>query len=355
MDRDFWQGKRVLVTGHTGFKGSWLTLLLHYLGAEVFGFSDRVEPGGLFDLAELSRVCHHQLGNINDEELLSKRVQQVRPDVVFHLAAQPLVSEGYKYPLLTLETNILGTARLLENFRQWQSRLAIVVISSDKCYRPDNETLGFIESDPLGGHDPYSCSKAGCEMVVESYNASYFSQQPLIGLASARAGNVIGGGDYAENRIVPDVMAAIIANEPVALRHPTAVRPWQHVLDALYGYLLLAENLYANPDEYSGPWNFGPSGKDACSVGELVARCYSQMGLSFRSEKQMLGFSETQVLLLDSGKSSSKLQWKPRWTLDMTIKRLLEWYVGVANDMEPRLLTEQQIIDFLEIEGTQYE
>lgn len=355
MKRPFWQGKRVLVTGHTGFKGSWLTLLLHACGAQVFGYSDRVEPGGLFDIASLSSVCDHQLGNINDDQQLSERVKQVKPDVVFHLAAQPLVSEGYKLPILTLETNILGTAKLLDNFRQWEPRLAIVVISSDKCYRPGMHTRGFVESDPLGGNDPYSASKAGCELVVESYYASFLQQQPMTGLASARAGNVIGGGDYSANRIVPDIVDAIIRNEGIALRNPSAVRPWQHVLDALYGYLLLAEKLYEDPGEYSGPWNFGPAPEDACTVEELVTRCYSQMSLSFSCESQNLGFSETEILLLDSSKSKNSLIWLPRWSLDITIKRLLEWYIGVANKADPKALTEKQIADYLALEDVLHE
>lgn len=343
MSQQFWQGKRVLITGHTGFKGSWLTIILHAFGAQVFGYSDQVKQGWLFDTANLNSICDHCVGDINDGKKLAARIAEVKPDVVFHLAAQPLVSDGYKYPLQTLETNILGTAKLLENFRDWSSPLALVVVSSDKCYLPSAESKSFVETDPLGGYDPYSSSKAGCELVVETYNASFFAANPQLGLASARAGNVVGGGDYAENRIIPDIVTAAFAGEHVILRSPNAIRPWQHVMEALSGYMLLAEKLYANPKQYSGAWNFGPSEGDMCAVGELVRVCYEKLGKVYQPTSLKGNFKETEILKLNSHKAIEQLCWSPRWSLDETLSNVLDWYRDVLNTQDPLVVTRDQI------------
>ena len=349
MSAQFWKGKRVLVTGHTGFKGSWLTMILHAFGAQVFGFSDQVKDGWLFDIAKLQNICDHMIGDINDAEQLAARVAEVNPDVVFHLAAQPLVSEGYQFPLQTLETNILGTAKLLDNFKNWPTHIALVIVSSDKCYLPRAGALPFVETDPLGGYDPYSSSKAGCELVVETYNASFFAAESHIGLASARAGNVVGGGDYAENRIIPDIITAAFANEHVTLRAPHAVRPWQHVMEALSGYLLLAEKLYAEPKHYSGAWNFGPREQDMCAVGELVKMCYQKLGQVYQPNITQADFKETDILKLNSDKAINQLGWYPRWTLDETLSNVLNWYRDVANAHEPLKVTRSQIDRYFEI------
>lgn len=340
---NFWSGKKVLVTGHTGFKGSWMTLLLTILGARVRGFSLDVAPKQLFELADISSVVEHRIGDINDAELLKSQIDVFEPNIIFHLAAQSLVSEAYLNPLATLNTNIMGTAKLLDAIKDWKSRIAVIIVSSDKCYQPSHSTHSFVESDALGGMDPYSCSKAGCELVVDAYRASFFSDIPHLGLATARAGNVIGGGDFAANRVIPDTMNAIIRRQSVALRHPEAIRPWQHVLDALHGYLLLAEALYEQPNAYSGAWNFGPLAKDMLTVEELVQRCYQQAGIPFCFEAQQVLFKETDILLLNSAKARLQLKWRPFWSLDQTIKKILEWYQALANGADVQRVTQAQI------------
>ncbi|BDQ65380.1 CDP-glucose 4,6-dehydratase [Shewanella xiamenensis] len=344
---DFWSGKRVFLTGHTGFKGSWMSLMLTTLGAQVRGFSLEVMPKQLFDLAQIASVVEHRIGDINNAELIKKEIMEFKPDVIFHLAAQSLVATGYQDPLSTLDTNIMGTAKLLDSLKDWPLPLAVIVVSSDKCYQPSDGNYSFIESDRLGGFDPYSCSKAGCELVVNAYRASFFGNSPQIGIASVRAGNVIGGGDYAVNRIIPDTMAAIVRRKHVALRHPDAVRPWQHVLDALHGYLLLAEALYQQPQKYAEAWNFGPLAKDMLTVGELVQRCYQHMGMQYCFESQFSQFKETEILLLDSTKARESLQWQPHWSLNQTIEKILEWYLGVADGADVRLLTQAQIHHYM--------
>lgn len=340
---EFWSGKKVLLTGHTGFKGSWLTLMLTELGAKVRGLSLNVMPKQLFDLANVALVAEHCIGDINDSEIIKSHIESFRPDIIFHMAAQSLVSEGYLNPLETLNTNVMGTAKLLDAIKNWESPLAVVVVSSDKCYLPSNRNHSFVESDILGGLDPYSCSKAACELIVNSYRASFFADSTHLGIATARAGNVIGGGDYAANRVIPDAMNAIIRRQPLVLRNPDAIRPWQHVLDALHGYLLLAEALFKQPEVYSGPWNFGPLAKDMLTVGELVQRCYKQFGIPYCFETQHSLFKETNILLLDSSKARVELKWQPRWTLAQTIEKILEWYQGVANGANVRQLTQAQI------------
>ena len=344
---DFWSGKRVLLTGHTGFKGCWMTLMLTELGAKVRGFSLDVMPKQLFELANIASVAEHFIGDINDADIIKAQIESFKPDIIFHMAAQSLVSEGYLNPLGTLNTNIMGTAKLLDALKDWLSPLAVVVVSSDKCYQPSHRTHSFVESDMLGGLDPYSSSKAGCELVVNAYRASFFTDSPHLGLATARAGNVIGGGDYAANRVIPDTMNAIISRQPIALRHPEAIRPWQHVLDALHGYLLLAEALFKQPQVYSGPWNFGPLAKDMFTVGELVQRCYQQAGIPYSFETQQSQFKETDILLLDSAKARAQLQWQPHWTLIQTIEKILEWYQGVADGEDVMKLTQAQIHTYM--------
>ena len=330
------------------YKELQLTAMLSQLGALVIGYSDKVHPNHLFDLANMSTLCDHNIGNINDAKLIKQIIAKSEPDIVFHLAAQSLVSEGYADPIETLNTNIMGTANLLDALKDYQRPLAIVVVSSDKCYQLKADNAAFIESDPLGGLDPYSCSKAGCELVVTSYRASFFAKSPYIGLASARAGNVIGGGDFSMNRVVPDTVQAIIENRLVELRHPHSVRPWQHVLDALYGYLLLAEALYKNPIAFSCAWNFGPLVADMLTVGELVGRCYQLVGKQYQDQTQASAFEETAILLLDSHQARQRLNWLPQWNIDQALKNILDWHIGLQHGDNALGLTLEQIENYLQ-------
>ena len=327
INRSFWHNKRVLVTGHTGFKGSWLALWLVELGAKVFGYA--LEPDtnpSLFRQLGLERDIDHLIADIRDPAAVASRVASVRPDVVFHMAAQPLVRRSYADPLLTWQTNVMGTVYLLEALRQLDEPCAVVVVTTDKVYENRETCQAFSETDRLGGHDPYSSSKAACELAVDSWRKSFFPANAPVRIATARAGNVIGGGDWAEDRIVPDAMRAWLAGRQLVVRRPDAVRPWQHVLEAVGGYLSLAEGLTVDPSLASA-FNFGPLQEAAVSVRRVVQFARDALGHGdTRFEAATDGPHESHWLALDASKSARMLGCLPRFDLESSVIHTVNWY-----------------------------
>lgn len=322
---DCYRGRRVLVTGHTGFKGSWLALWLHELGAHVTGVAlpPDTEPAH-WSLLQLGVDSHYQ--DIRDGAALASLVQAVRPDVVFHLAAQPLVRRSYRQPVETWASNVMGTVNVLDACRGLPGLQAIVVVTTDKCYENREWEWGYRENDRLGGHDPYSASKAGAELVVSSYRASFFNQPGGALLASARAGNVIGGGDWSEDRLVPDLIRALAAGASLEIRSPRATRPWQHVLDSLAGYLLLGQKLIEGQRDVATAWNFGSDIEDNRSVEALLTglrRYWPALAWQVSSAPQP---HEANFLYLDSSRARQRLDWRPVWCLDETLGATAEWY-----------------------------
>ncbi len=336
MTPDFWRGRRVFVTGHTGFKGSWLTLWLRRWGAEVAGFAlpPPTEPS-LHALARLGGEVRETIADIRDESALRRALAAPQPAIVIHMAAQPLVARGYEAARETVEVNVMGTLHLLEAGRATPAGRAVVVVTSDKCYRNEGEPRGFRESDPLGGHDPYAASKAAAELLAAAWRDSFFSGGPpdrrRVALATARAGNVIGGGDWSPGRLVPDVVRALLAGEPVALRNVDAVRPWQHVLEALASYLELAERLVRQPDEVAGAWNFGPDEDSHRTVADLVERLVELWGdpVPWMPDGRPR-IPEDRHLWLDSTRARERLGWRPRLSFDETLQWIVEWHRAVA-------------------------
>lgn len=322
---DIYRGKRVLVTGHTGFKGSWLALWLHELGAEVTGISLPPESHpNHWDLLHLP-IDDHRL-DIRDDIALRRVFTEKQPEIVFHLAAQPLVRRSYREPLETWSTNVMGTANLLEACRQQSSVRAIVAITTDKCYENREWPWGYRENDRLGGHDPYSASKAGAELVAASYRNAFFNTDTAPLLATARAGNVIGGGDWSEDRLIPDLVRALQQNQSLEIRSPQATRPWQHVLESLSGYLLLGQKLLAVDKAFAEAWNFGPEPEGNRTVSEVLDKL-SQQWENMRwhvTEKPQP--HEATLLYLDSAKARSMLHWQPVWDIDTTLARTAAWY-----------------------------
>jgi CDP-glucose 4,6-dehydratase len=330
-DGRFWRGKRVFLTGHTGFKGSWLSLWLASMGAEVTGYA--LEPPtrpSLFALCAVDALMKSILSDVRDGERLSAALGYARPEVVFHLAAQPLVRESYRDPLGTYSTNVMGTVNLLEAVRRSGGVRAVVNVTTDKCYENREWIWGYRENEPLGGHDPYSSSKACSELVTAAYRNSFFPavshRDHGIAVASARAGNVIGGGDFATDRLIPDCVRAVLGGEKIVLRNPGAVRPWQHVLDPLAGYLLLAQRLVEDGPRFAEAWNFGPEDSDARTVEWVVRRFCEEWGegASYIVD-QGDHPHEAGQLSLDISKARSELGWRPRWDLQSAIDRVSEW------------------------------
>ena len=328
-----YRGKRVLVTGHTGFKGAWLCAWLHGLGAEVTGFSLPAASPSLFARGRWQEhLADHVEGDIRDGSALEKAFARTRPDFVFHLAAQPLVRLSYAQPLDTFAVNVMGTAHVLECLRRLQNPCAAVLIASDKCYEnPDHEIHAFSEDEPLGGSDPYSASKGAMEIVVQSYRRSFFSAPDCpVRIASARAGNCIGGGDWATDRIVPDCIRALSAGQPVEIRHPLAVRPWQHVLEPLGGYLALGAQLSAAldaPGPLAGAFNFGPGADSNRTVGELVTEILRHWpGGRWQPRPEPNAAAECRVLALSIEKAGDVLGWRPVWNFRETVAETVQWY-----------------------------
>lgn len=354
ISRDFWAGKRVLVTGHTGFKGSWLTLWLNSLGAEVTGYA--LEPAAepsLWRLLGLEGEIAGHRADVRNLPELTRIFGETHPDIVFHLAAQSLVRPSYEDPVGTYATNVMGTVHLLEAVRQTPGVRAVVNVTSDKCYENREWIWGYRENDPMGGRDPYSSSKGCAELVAAAYRSSFFERDAdKIALASARAGNVIGGGDWAADRLVPDFVRATLGGSPVRIRNPGAIRPWQHVLEPLYGYLLLAERLWTDGPAHTGGWNFGPAEEDAAAVGAVISSLVSLWGAPAGWATDAGPHPhEARFLKLDSSKARSLLRWKPRLGLQTALAWTVEWYKNHAAQGDALALCLSQIKRYEELAG----
>ena len=354
---DIYKGKSVLVTGDTGFKGSWLALWLHELGADVTGMAlaPHTKPSH-FQLASLNKKIHHIDVDIRKPEKVKKVFDEAKPEIVFHLAAQALVRVSYSDPKTTFDTNVGGTVNVLEGIRRCPSVRAAVVITSDKCYDNKEWVWGYRESDPLGGHDPYSASKGAVEIVSAAYRRSYFDQKglgPQLGFATARAGNVIGGGDWAEDRIIPDCVRALVENKPIIIRNPDATRPWQHVLDPLWGYLLLAARLWEYPDKLNGAWNFGPQTSDQITVHELAQRFINVWGNgTIKTPQITTTLHEAHLLNLNTDKAACELKWHPVLDSSSAIDWTAHWYKSWHKTNENgQDLSIRQIKDFVDFAG----
>jgi CDP-glucose 4,6-dehydratase len=347
VDRCFWKGKRVFVTGHMGFKGAWLCSLLANLGAECFGFGRDERERLLYK--ELSLTAHsHRLGNVNDLGALKMALSESNADVLFHLAAQSIVITSYADPIGTFETNVMGTVRVLEAARTVPGLKAIVIVTSDKVYRNNERAWGYREQDALGGADPYSASKAAAEIATKAMVKSFFADSSAPRVATARAGNVIGGGDWAEYRLLPDAARAIGAGQPLVSRNPKSTRPWQHVLDPLAGYLMLAENLSSGQTTREA-WNFGPAQEDVMTVGEVADLFVAAWGGGARwtaASEQPDAKHEAGKLTIDSALAHRDLGWRPRWKSDEAVRRTAIWYRDHAAGMKAAALVERDISDF---------
>ena len=346
------KGKKILVTGDTGFKGSWLTLWLESLGAQTTGFALPAERDrDLFNLAGIGELIRHVDGDIRDEAAIGAVMNDAQPEVIFHLAAQSLVRRSYREPKRTFDTNVGGSVNVLEAARNCPSVGAIVMVTSDKCYRNKEWVWGYRESDELGGPDPYSASKAAAEHVFEAYQRSFMADSGP-GAATVRAGNVIGGGDRSEDRIVPDCVAALEAGRPVAIRNPQATRPWQHVLEPLGGYLRLATCLLENPGRFSSSWNFGPRGDSIRSVGDLAEEIVGRWGSgAVELQQEEDAPHEAGLLHLNCDKALAELSWKPKWSFEQAVARTVDWYRKVGDGALARDEACRQIQAYMEAEA----
>lgn len=344
------RGRRVLVTGDTGFKGSWLCLWLHQLGAQVLGYAlppERADDH--FNLLGLENLIEHVTGDIRDLAAVQNVFNRFQPEVVFHLAAQPLVRYSYAEPKLTFDTNVAGSVNILEAVRLCESVKAFVYVTSDKCYRNNEWIWGYRENDELGGHDPYSASKAAAELVFSSYQDSFFRARPDFGAATVRAGNVIGGGDWAADRIVPDAIRALKAGDAIHLRNPHSTRPWQHVLEPLSGYLLTAASLLKDTRQFSGAWNFGPDTQSIRTVGDLAQLIVTAWG-SGRVElvPQINAPHEARLLHLNCDKAHQLMQWRPKWGVERAIAETVGWYRDVHKGGSAFDISSRQILAYME-------
>ncbi len=352
MRAGFWNGKRVLITGHTGFKGSWLALWLHEMNAHIIGCALAPPPEkNLYSSADVGKLLESHYIDIRDGHALTELFNNTSPDIVFHLAAQSLVLPSYDDPVGTYETNVIGTLNVLEAIRFTPSINAAVIVTTDKCYENRERLEPYRESDSLGGHDPYSSSKACAEILVASYRKSYFSnsadERKNTLIATARAGNVVGGGDWSPNRLLPDLMRAIERGEDIVLRNPSSVRPWQHVLESLAGYLLLAEHLGQGKKGFDRSWNFGPDERDVRTVEWVAERIVDLSGTSSTlTVNPEPGVHEATILKLDSSDAKKLLGWNPKWHIDETIQKVSDWYGNERGGSNAQLLCRDQIREY---------
>jgi len=342
----FWQGKKVLVTGHTGFKGSWLSLWLQNIGAEVIGIAlPPPTTPSLFELAHVKDGMISIMGNIRNINVIKNAINEFNPEIIFHMAAQSLVRYSYQNPVETYITNVIGTVNLLECVRQSISAKVVINVTSDKCYENKGLNKSYREDDVLGGYDPYSNSKACAELVTSAYRNSYLKEKG-VALATARAGNVIGGGDWSENRLIPDIIRAFLNKKSVLIRYPDAIRPWQHVLEPLSGYLLLAEFLFKVPSTYAEAWNFGSNANDVKTVSYIANYISSQMdGMSWIKDHQQHPH-EAAYLKLDSTKAKEKLGWNSIWPLEKSLDKTIFWYKAYQAKKNMKEFTLSQIKEF---------
>ena len=349
MTSEFWRGRRVFVTGHTGFKGGWLCLWLQRLGADVTGYAlAPTSQPSLFETASVAQGMRSAIGDIRDAASLHAAMIAARPEVVIHMAAQALVRESYVNPVETYSVNVVGTAQVLDTVRGCPSVRAVVSVTTDKCYENSEWHWGYRENDRLGGHDPYSSSKAGAELVTAAYRSSFFidAERP-VALAAARAGNVIGGGDWSRDRLIPDILSAIQAGQVVRIRNPDAIRPWQHVLEPLSGYLALAERLCGNEGEaYAEAWNFGPADDDARPVRWIVEQVLERWGSGSWAIDAQPQPHEANYLKLDCSKARTRLAWRPRWNLAAALGAIVDWQRAHLRGDDIRALTLSQIAAF---------
>ncbi|MBS1157499.1 MAG: rfbG [Proteobacteria bacterium] len=353
MNPAFWQGKRVFLTGHTGFKGSWISLWLQSMGAQVTGYA--LAPNTTPSLFETARVADGMtsiIGDVCDQAALQKALLDARPEIVIHMAAQPLVRYSYAHPVETYATNVMGTVHLLEAIRQTPGIKAVVNVTSDKCYENREWVWGYRENEAMGGYDPYSNSKGCSELVTAAFRSSYFNPADYakhgVALASGRAGNVIGGGDWALDRLIPDIVRAIEEGREVIIRSPHAIRPWQHVLEPLSGYLALAEKLYTEGATYAEGWNFGPHDHDAKPVSWIVEQLTQIWGdgAAYRIDASAANLHEAHYLKLDCSKAHMKLGWQPRWNLLHTLEKISEWHKAHQAGSDMQAVTLKQIREY---------
>ena len=347
----FFKDKRVLITGHTGFKGSWLTLLLNEIGSKVIGFSKPLDKTNKhFNLINIKKDIISIEGDIRDEKKLNLVFSKYKPEIVFHLAAQSIVKISYDDPLNTFSTNVIGSLNILNAVNKCKTVKSLVYITSDKCYENKEWIWGYREDDELGGHDPYSASKASAEILFSSFNRSFFISKKNFQAASARAGNVIGGGDWAKNRLIPDCIRAIQKNEYLKIRNPNSTRPWQHVLEPISGYLKLSYNLYINKSDFRGSWNFGPPSQNVMNVKEVAEKIYKVLEKGkLKIIKNKINFHEANLLQLNCDKANQFLSWEPKWDLDKTLKNTALWYKRYFEKDDPREITLDQIKEYFEI------
>lgn len=355
MDLNFWRDKKVFITGHTGFKGSWLSLWLRSLKADITGYSIGLPAkSNIYESARIDNQVQSNMADIRDLFKLTEALQSSKPEIVIHMAAQPLVRHSYDAPIETYSINVIGTANLLEAIRKTPGVKSVVIVTTDKCYENKEWLWGYRENEPLGGYDPYSSSKACAELVTSAYRNSFFNKQAYqqhgVAIASARAGNVIGGGDWSRERLIPDLITAIENNKPAKIRMPDAIRPWQYVLEALRGYLVLAEKLYKHGPVYAEAWNFGPAEHDIKSVKHvanmLTAHWANNSTVSIDKQKEL---HEANCLKLDSTKANTKLGWKQAVNLEYAINSIVHWHKAFNDNMDMNQVTLEQISNYQQL------
>lgn len=356
LKNDFWKNKKVFLTGHTGFKGSWLCLWLYSLGADVVGYALQPPTGpGLFNLCNIEGIVASMISDIRDAGKLTNAIADTKPEIVIHMAAQPLVRYSYENPTETYSVNVMGTVNLFEAIRKCPTVKAVLNITTDKCYENREWLWGYRENEPLGGADPYSSSKACSELVTAAYRHSFFSPNSYekhgVAVASARAGNVIGGGDWAKDRLIPDCIRALMEGEKIFIRNPCAIRPWQHVLEPLNGYLMLAQKLYEEGIEYAESWNFGPREEDAGNVESIVKELCKRLDRAAAFEIDNGDHPhEANYLKLDSSKARIRLGWRPKWDVKQSLDKIIEWTNAYKNGADLREISLNQIKEYSAIQ-----
>ena len=345
---NFWKSKKVFITGHTGFKGGWLSLWLHSMGAELHGYAlNPISEPSLYESARLTLLFKtNTIADIRDRKTLKTIIDEIKPDIVFHMAAQPLVRYSYEHPIETYEVNIMGTLNLLEILRYSTSIKSFINVTSDKCYENSESRHAYNENDSLGGFDPYSSSKACSEIVTSAYRKSFFHDKE-IGIATARAGNVIGGGDWSQDRLLPDFFKAVFEKRSLIVRFPEAVRHWQHVLEPLSGYLNLAEKLYMEPYKFSGAWNFGPKPESAQTVSWILNKMTEKVPNAKWEADKTFQPHEATLLMLESKKAETLLSWTPHWSLDEAINKTILWQQSFNAGDDPKNISLSQISDYM--------